>query len=163
MADTTLAAPCFFEKYRGSIAVAGPDQCWLWTAGKFDTGYGSVSIDGVNYRAHRLAYEAAHGEGSADGFVVRHGCDTPACVNPAHLELGTQADNLRDMIERGRHVSPKGSEAGRAKLTDADVVAIRSAYVRGSSTHGIYGLASDFGVHPSLISRIIRRELWAHL
>ncbi len=158
-----LPAPSFFEKHRDKIAIAGPDECWLWTAGKSDDGYGSVKARGKTRRAHREAYDAENGIGSAAGLVIRHKCDVRACVNPSHLLIGTRADNSRDMVERGRQVCQKGEVNGRAKLTDADVRTIRSEYVPGSRTHGQRAIAGRFGVAVSIIGRIGRREIWGHV
>ncbi|MFE9735451.1 HNH endonuclease signature motif containing protein [Streptomyces sp. NPDC005863] len=81
------------------------DSCWVWTASSRN-GYGTIgTADGKQY-AHRLSYVWHHGP-IAEGLVVRHRCDNPLCVRPDHLELGTKADNSRDMVERGR--SPRNS------------------------------------------------------
>lgn len=152
-----------FDRHRDKIAFAGPDDCWLWSAGVNADGYGSVRAGGAMRRAHRLAYEAVHGEGSAVGLVVRHRCDVPACVNPAHLEIGTPADNVRDRDERGRRIAPKGEANGRSRLVEADVVAIRSLYVRGCRDLGQPGLARRFGVSQPVIGEIVRRESWGHV
>ena len=83
------------------------DGCWLWQAGKYPRGYGMVNVgrDRLGFQftsyAHRVAYVLAHGD-IPEGGVVMHSCDVPACVNPAHLKLGTQADNLRDASLKGR-------------------------------------------------------------
>jgi hypothetical protein len=163
MADGTLPAMGFFDKHREKIAFAGPDECWLWTAGKNDTGYGSVKLNGKARHAHRLAFEAANGDGSASGLVVRHRCDTPACVNPAHLQIGTMADNTRDMYERGRQPSQTGAANSNAKLTEADVRAIRAEYVRYCRRHGTHAIARKYGVGGSIISYIVNRKSWAHI
>ena len=151
----------FFDCHSGKIAFAGPDQCWLWTAYRNHKGYGTAWLDGKMQMAHRAAYEATHGEGSIADLIVRHRCDVPACVNPAHLEIGTHADNVRDRDERGRHHCGRGETHGAAKLTEAEVRTIRTLYVRGHGELGQTGLARRFGVSHALIGFILRRERWA--
>jgi hypothetical protein len=91
--------------------------CWLWLGDKRN-GYGSVWVDGRRQYAHRAIYAELVGP-IAPGLVVRHNCDTPACVNPEHLEPGTQADNLRDMSDRGRwrnqHMAADGHPGRRLR------------------------------------------------
>lgn len=154
----------FFDRHYDRIEVGAPTGCWLWNGEASRKGYGKVMARGKKRLTHREAYEATHGEGSAEGLVVRHRCDTPACVNPSHLEIGTIADNNRDMIERGRHryVAHKGEANGSAKLTEADVQAIRATYVPYSDAHNQYVLAAAFGVDRSTIGQIIRRKIWVH-
>lgn len=163
MANRRLPDVGFFEKHRAKIAFAGPDECWLWTAGADRKGYGKVGVNRKTHLAHRQAYEAIHGAGTAEGMVVRHRCDNPPCVNPAHLEVGTHADNIRDRDERGRNRQPKGSANGLAKLTEADVLAIRAECVTGSRTHGQQAISERFGVSNQLISNIILRKIWTHI
>ena len=76
---------------------AFPNQCWLWHGCKFHHGYGNY---GKEY-AHRVMWEWAHGEPPKMGLLVLHTCDNPSCVNPAHLYLGDQAQNMHDREERG--------------------------------------------------------------
>lgn len=79
--------------------------CWEWRGGRNGFGYGVVSLHRkgiIRARAHRLMYERYVGP-IPDGMVIRHRCDNPPCVNPAHLEPGTQADSVWDMTSRGRH------------------------------------------------------------
>lgn len=84
------------------VAIGEPDTCWDWIAGRYALGYGTVFLeDGTVTTAHTVAYELTYGP-IPDGLVVRHTCDRPPCVNPAHLLVGTQADNLNDMWVRGR-------------------------------------------------------------
>lgn len=78
--------------------------CWLWTATKFTAGYGSFSYQSKKVAAHRFAYTVFVGEIPEGKFVLHH-CDVPPCVNPDHLFLGTQTDNLQDMTEKGRRVN----------------------------------------------------------
>lgn len=78
------------------------DGCWSWRAARNPKGYGVFSCEGRTVSAHRFSYELYNGP-IPSGMVVRHKCDNPPCVNPDHLELGTQADNERDKINRGRY------------------------------------------------------------
>lgn len=155
----------FFEKHRDKIAFGGPDDCWLWSAGKFTTGYGSVRARGKMRKAHRESYEDKNGEDSASGLIVRHRCDAPLCVNPSHLVLGTQADNIRDMDERGRRnpTGLKGEAHGSAKLTEADIRTVRATYIPGSRAHGQSALAIRFGVSAATISLIVNHKRWPHV
>lgn len=151
----------FFERHGAKIAFAGPADCWLWVACEDSTGYGAL-WRGKKRHAHREAYEAANGP-IPDGLVVRHRCDTPLCVNPAHLEPGTQGDNMRDRDRRGRQVAPKGEVNGQSKLTESDVRAIRALYVPRSPGFGQKALARRYGVAPSAIGQIISRQRWKHV
>jgi hypothetical protein len=76
-------------------------RCWVWTGGRQGRGYGQLTVHYRRLLLHRVVYEWAFGEIPA-GLVVRHTCDNPPCCNPAHLVIGTQHDNVRDMVERGR-------------------------------------------------------------
>ena len=156
----------FFERHGDKIEFGSPCGCWLWSAGLRGNncgGYGGIRVGGKMRLAHRVAYESAHGAGSAKGLQVRHRCDVPACVNPAHLELGTNADNVRDKMERGRHVTPKGEASGMAKLNEAAVRTIRAECVPYSRQFGGGVLARRFGVTPSVVRKVFRRELWGHV
>lgn len=100
----------------------GPEsECWLWKNMLFEHGYGRFQIVRKKYTfAHRVAYALAHGEVPA-GKVVRHSCDVRRCVNPAHLSLGTQIDNLADAFKKGHYKRPRPQ---RQRLTPEDVLAI---------------------------------------
>ncbi|ATN90877.1 HNH endonuclease [Gordonia phage Lysidious] len=132
--------------------------CWEWCGRRTSRNYGESSVRVGDTKtgeilAHRLAHIAWIGP-IPDGQVVRHRCDNPPCINPAHLIVGDQLDNVRDAVERNRHAH--GETHGRAKLTEADVRAIRSA--RGMTYPE---LAAQYGVTRYTIGRIVRRERWA--
>lgn len=151
------------------------DSCWLWAASKNNWGYGQFNMNGKMQRSHRVSYELFIGE-IPDGLFVCHSCDTPACVNPDHLWIGSHADNTRDKMKKGRHVSavgekhwsrtqsekvPRGEEHSNSKLTETQVLKIREKYATGKYSHR--GLGKEFDVDSATIGRIIRRTQWKHL
>ena len=83
-------------------AQRGPDECWEWDGCLCPLGYGKVSLDAKMWSAHRLFYTKFKGE-IPKGMKILHSCDNRKCVNPAHLSIGTQQDNLEDMRRKGRH------------------------------------------------------------
>jgi hypothetical protein len=109
--------------------------------------------------AHRVAWELEHGASPGE-MHVRHKCDNPPCQNPAHLELGTHLDNMRDMVERKRYTTVYGSHHGKSKLIEADVLEIRRMHAQGYSQKF---LARQFSVTQSNISSICTGKTWAHL
>lgn len=137
---------------------AGPDACWPWTGPMFVTGYGQVSVQGRPEYGHRLAYQVHRGTIPA-GRVVRHRCDNPRCVNPAHLVLGSKADNSRDMVNRGR--SCRGPKAHSVVLTEAQVREIRTRYRPRVVTQTT--LANEYGVSRANISAIVCGRSWGWL
>jgi hypothetical protein len=138
-------------------------DCWRWTGGVFSNGYGQFRLGRKKARAHRAAYELLVGNIPKDKIVC-HRCDNPVCVNPEHLFLGTHADNARDRDEKGRggFVQPApmpGEKNPSARLTAEDVLAIRAAWPR--TTQAV--LAKQYGVAPTTISAVVRRETWSSL
>jgi len=128
--------------------------CRIWQRSKNTDGYGSVCLAGRVYRAHRLAYEAAFGE-IPEGLCVCHTCDNPACSNPAHLFLGTQADNMHDMADKGRRAGVgTGSSNGRSKLTESQACQIRS------DRRKLREISAQYGVSMTVVSQIRRGILW---
>ncbi len=112
-----------------------------------------------NLLAHRYVYAVAAGVRieDLDGQVVRHKCDNRRCVNPDHLQLGTQADNVLDMDKRGRSNRAGGEKHGMAKLTAAQVLEIRAAAATQKE------LAKRYGVCQDTICSIINRYTWRNL
>jgi hypothetical protein len=130
-------------------------SCWLWMGSKTRKGYGLIKNGGKTRQAHRLAWELTNG-GIPSGMVVMHKCDNPSCINPAHLSVGTIADNNLDKIAKGRH--PTGADAvTTAKLTPDDVRAIRAS--RGTSRR----IAREYGVSEANIRLIRSRQSWRHV
>ncbi len=138
---------------------AGPTTCWEWSGKRNREGYGQLEIAGKYVRAHRIAWEKANGPISP-GMLVCHRCDNPPCCNPAHLFLGTNAENMGDMASKGRAVSnpPRGVNQHSHKLTEDDVRAIRSSVGISQKALGL-----KYGVSQPTINSIVRRKYWAHV
>jgi hypothetical protein len=135
------------------------DGCWLWTAYvNRQNGYGMMQWDGKLRLAHRISYALAFGP-VPEGKWVLHHCDTPACVNPAHLFLGTHLDNMTDKKAKKREA--RGSQHGLAKLTEDDVRRMRALYQ--PRKFPLRKLARMFGVSLGTVYPIILRKTWTHV
>jgi len=132
----------FFEK------VERGDGCWIWTACKDSGGYGNFKYDKKMIGSHRFSY-CLHNNYSLESIsklVIRHSCNNTACVNPSHLSIGTQQDNMNDRQAAGRQ--PHGETHGRCKLPDDTIRTIRAA-------QGLHkDIAAQFGIHRSVVCRI---------
>lgn len=102
--------------------------CWEWDGPTTGGGYGTLSVDGEHDYSHRVAWEVAHGRRLPDGAVVRHACDNPVCVNPTHLRVGSQVDNMQDCVERSRF--RRGNRHPNSKLTFEQVEETREIWER---------------------------------
>lgn len=132
------------------------EGCWTWKLSTASNGYGRFSPDGeIQVNAHRFAWEITYGPIS-DGLEVCHRCDNPACVNPAHLFLGTHRENMLDMVQKGRHFRP-GLEH-RAKLTREQVAEIRHRYATEKISQR--QLARDYGVSKATIGHLLTYRTW---
>ena len=140
--------------------VKSPDNgCWLWLGAKNRGGYGQITIPGTkkNITTHRLAYLIGYGV-LPEGLNVCHHCDTPACVNPMHLFLGTHKDNVQNKLDKGRFSGGGvGTNNGHAKLTEKQVLAIRIA--KGTQSK----IAKQFGISQSSVSLIKSERNWSHI
>ena len=142
----------FWRKVRTS------DGCWEWTAGT-TSGYGLMYIHGRPVKAHRLSWMLHNGP-IPDGLFVCHHCDTPRCIRPDHLFLGTAADNCHDRDRKGRFKPLRGAANGAAKLTEQDVIEIRRLYAEGMSQRKI---ARQFGVSEFPVYEIVNRKSWTNI
>jgi predicted XRE-type DNA-binding protein len=139
------------------IACEPNSGCWLWLGRMDRNGYGILLDRNRPLWAHRAAWRTWRGEIPA-GLVVCHRCDTPACINPDHLFVGTQGDNIRDAARKGRTAS--GERQWNAKLKTEEVLAIRALVAEGVYQRTI---AAQFGVSQSTVSDIASRRKWPHL
>jgi len=145
----------------GKLCIPVPESgCWIWLGSTDRKGYGRICINYKDYAAHRLSYQIYKGDIPSEMSVL-HDCDTPSCVNPSHLHLGTQRDNLREMTERKRRSigckNQQGVKNGRSKLTDELILEIRSDERRQID------IAKDYGITQASVSSIKRLETWKHI
>jgi hypothetical protein len=132
--------------------------CMLWPMARSSNGYGHISLNYKTLSAHKVAWELKFGA-VPDGLVVMHKCDTRACVNVEHLQLGTYKDNMQDCSKKRRIAH--GTRNPHAKLTDSDVREIRELYASGKHTQ--WELARRYGVWQGSIWQIIKGKAWRHL
>ena len=142
--------------------------CWIFTGATNEAGYGIVGTGGrgsPNDRAHRITYRHFRGQ-IPSGMFVCHACDVPACCNPDHLFLGTNQDNVNDMVAKGRNSMPPrnphvvGSVHPFAKLKEDQVVEIRSLYAKGWTQQS---LAVKYGVVRQTISKVVNNKRFKHV
>ena len=141
------------ERFWSRVDKSG--DCWVWTGGRDRHGYGRIQIDKRRVFAHRKALSLS-GVTVPHDMCVCHHCDNPSCVNPDHLFVGTQADNIADMYAKDRS-GKTGSRHHAAKLTEDDVVRIR--LLPQSDTL----VAKKFNVARTTINRIRNGRLWRHV
>lgn len=140
-------------RFWSKVAIGSIDDCWLWQASLREDGYGYFRVGTKHDRAHRVAYEL--NSGSPPGHLcVCHSCDNRACCNPAHLFLGTRADNAADKVKKNRQL--KGSLHPRSKITEETAVLIFHSMGRQRDT------ADLFGIDQAEVSNIKRRKAWRH-
>lgn len=148
-------------------------SCWIWRGGR-SSGYGAFKLNGRRESSHRVAYKLSFGQIPSKACVL-HSCDNRLCVNPQHLFLGTLADNVRDMVRKGRHRwgvgrnhgtkthperIPTGERNGVAKLKASTAISVRERHEAGEDCASI---ARSLGVSYNAVHSIVRRKTWKHL
>ena len=125
-------------------------RCWEWTGCKNAAGYGKLGVGGKTMYAHRVSYLQHYGALPSESFVC-HSCDNPSCVNPDHLFLGSPADNMADMAEKGR---------GTARLCAEDVRRVREQRLFGAT---VRDLAMQWGMSHQCMRKVISGRSYAHV
>jgi hypothetical protein len=153
--------PTTEQRYEAKVdRSGGPDACHPWTRSTNKAGYGLFAHDGETLAA-RWAYKHYIGD-LLDTEMIRHTCDTPGCQNQSHWIKGTNADNMRDMVERGRSHHPVGSKNPKSKITEEDVKDLRRSYAEGAF-RSQFEAADHYGVSQATVSQILRGETWKHV
>lgn len=147
------------QDFWSRATVGGKDDCWEWIGSCNPKGYGRFRLNGFEDYAHRQAWRIKNGE-IEDGKHVLHRCDNPKCVNPSHLFLGSNLDNIKDCISKGRN--SKGERHQWSKLSEKQVLEIRARWVPRKI--GLRDqLAKEFGVCVEAIYSIVTRRTWTHI
>jgi hypothetical protein len=148
------------ERFWAKVDRRGPDECWPWLGSKITSGYGNIRYGYRTHIATHVVLELVLGLTVPKGMRVCHSCDNPECVNPAHLWIGTDRDNVRDSWAkgRGRVADNRGERNGQAKLTESQVREIRQMYADGKMSQR--AIARLYGVGQDAISKIVRRKGW---
>lgn len=146
--------------FMSQVDTTDPTGCHLWTGRKINSfGHGDFYVSKRGHHpAHRVAWVIAHRQPIPPRMVVRHLCHVPSCVNPDHLDIGTVQQNVDDKCQAGR--LPIGEAHYAAKLTEADVLAIRDRYRSGEP---VYLLADEYGVTTSRVTQIVAGKGWEHV
>ncbi len=159
-------------RFWSKVKVKTKKVCWPMRRCPDKDGYGRIKIKGEFVRAHRVSYLLFHNKQPGE-LLVLHECDNPSCCNPKHLFLGTNDDNMRDMVAKkrspfgNRNVARKrpgirqGIKNGAAKLNDRKVRQIRRKHSVGNVSFA--SLGREYGVVYGIISAIVKRKLWAHV
>jgi len=128
------------------------ESCWEWTGGHYKSGYGYFRWEGKSRLSHRLAWELSVGP-IPNGLFVCHTCNNPSCINPRHLFLGSQEENMQHMVQEGRH-------RGNAKLNEEDILEIRHLYSVGVPVREI---AEKFQIHSNSVWRCVTGKAWSRV
>lgn len=150
------------DNFWNKVAPEPNTGCLLWTASLNHSGYGECRINEKTYLSHRVSYFLKNGP-FENHLCVLHKCDTPGCVNPDHLFLGTRKENCEDKIKKGRMrfgVS-RGESQGLSKLKAHQVIEIREKYKTNAYSHR--SLAKEYEVSDHAIYNVLNRKTWTHI
>lgn len=151
------------KRFWAKVDIRSADECWEWQGPISSCGYGNFSVGGKlspDYRqwpAHRYAWTITYGAVPAE-LNVCHKCDNRRCVNPNHLFLGTDVDNMNDKVAKGRQA--KGDSSGLSKLLERDIATVIEMYNGGMLQREI---GENFGVSQAVVSSVIRGHTWKHV
>lgn len=151
----------FLDRFWARVKKLPGNGCWEWQGRIEKNGYARIRLENSRERVlvHRLSYELTVGS-IPKGKLVLHDCDNRRCVRSSHLFIGTQKNNMEDMIAKGRANKAQGERHGMAKLSEQQVRALLAAYANGSSQ---MALALKYGVHFMTVHKIVNGKRWAHL
>ena len=146
-------SPSDKERFWSKVDIRSEEECWEWKDSLAKNGYGRLNVcgkNGIKLPAHRIAKTLSMGEEIEEGMVVMHTCDNRPCCNPSHLEIGTQQDNMDDMVSKNRSVVSFG-----AAILDWDIVDdIRTSNLTGNA------LSKKYNTAKSNISMIRNNLIW---
>lgn len=155
---TTRKLP--IERFWDKVIKLGPDDCWEWKKIGKGKRYGQFKVNGRMVSAHRFSWELVNGP-IPKGLYACHVCDNTKCVNPKHLFLGTQKQNMEDCVAKGRKGGLFGQDHANTKFTDSDVMAIRA--LRHWSGFMYKDIAAEYNVCYQTIQHICLGTTWTHL
>ena len=148
------------SRFWSKVEKRGPGECWEWTGAKNEHGYGVMRPEGRRHgptiKAHRVALILAGRD--VEGLVACHRCDNPPCVNPAHLFLGTQKQNVADMHAKGR--GNHGTRNGASKLSEPDIALIRAWSALRLPRRPVM---DGYGIAPNTYNNVAKGKTWRHV
>jgi hypothetical protein len=151
----------FLLKFWAKINIKNNDDCWNWL-GYLNSGYGVIGYEGKDYKAHRIAYMITYQiENLPSNIFCCHVCDNRKCCNPNHIFLGTSADNVHDMENKGRSKHPNGSKNGMAKISEENALEIRRLYATGQ--YNFSQLSKLYPINDWMIASIIYGKNWKNI
>lgn len=149
------------DRFWQKVDKRSDDECWNWIGcTHHQWGYGTFKAEKKFMAAHRYSWTLHFGE-IPDGMLVCHKCDNPPCVNPKHLFLGTNADNMHDMKNKGRQALVSEEKNPNVKLSREDVVQIKTLHASGKLSGA--ELARRFGVKSETVYHILNGMIWKNV